>query len=269
MPKISPLAVIDPQAKLADDVEVGPFCVIGPQVTVGAGCRLINNVTLRGVTTIGSGNLFHPNCVIGDAPQDKKYKGAPTRLEMGNDNIIREAVTIHTGTEKGGSVTRVGNNNLLMVNAHLGHDVQLGSNCILANNVMVAGHVVIGDSVAIMGGVGIHHFVTVGDFAYLGAYSRVHHDVPPFLKVDGSDQVRGLNSVGLKRAGFSDADIEALEEACRELFYRDKPFSVAMAELASGNGATPPNPHVQRLVQFLRKRDQGRQGRFLESLRPK
>lgn len=266
MPKISPLAVIDPQAKLADDVEVGPFCVIGPQVTVGGGCRLLNHVTLAGVTTIGRDNLFHPNCVIGGAPQDKKYKGAPTRLEIGNDNVIREAVTIHTGTEKGGGITRVGNNNLLMVNAHIGHDVQLGSNCIIANNVMVAGHVIIGDAVAIMGGVGIHHFVTIGDYAYLGGAARIHHDVPPFVKVDGADQVRGLNSIGLKRGGFSDQDIEALEEACRLLFYREKPFSVAMAEIESNNGT---NPHIRRLVQFLRNRDEGRHGRFLESLRAK
>lgn len=266
MPKISPLALVDPKARLADDVEVGPFCVIGPDVTLGSGCRLLNHVTLTGVTTIGKNNTFHPNCVIGGAPQDKKFKGTPTRLEIGDGNLIREAVTIHTGTEKGGGITRVGNDNLLMVNAHLGHDVQLGSNCIIANNVMVAGHVVIGNSVAIMGGVGIHHFVTIGDFAYLGGFARIHHDVPPFVKIDGDDEVRGLNSVGLKRGGYDPQDIQALEDACRQLFYRDKPFSVALAEISSNNGS---NPHIQKLVQFLHKRNEGKHGRFLESLRAK
>lgn len=264
--KISPLAVVDPQAQLASDVEVGPFCVIGPDVRIGPGCRLMNNVTIIGHTTIGKNNVFFPNAVIGAAPQDRKYKGAPTRLEIGDNNTIREAVTLHIGTEKGGGVTRVGNNNLLMVNVHLGHDVQLGSNGTLANNVMIAGHVVIGDYVNMAGGVGIHHFVTIGDFAFLGGYARIHHDVPPFLKIDGADVVRGLNKVGLARAGYTQADIEALDDACRRLFYREKPFAVALAEFDTLNGI---NPQVKRMIEFLRRRDAGRHGRYLESLRAK
>lgn len=266
MPKISPHVVVDPKASLADDVEVGPFCVIGPDVTLGAGCRLLNHVTLAGRTNIGRDNIFHPNAVIGGAPQDKKYRGAPTRLEIGSGNIIREAVTIHTGTEKGGGITRLGDNNLLMINAHIGHDAQFGSHCIISNNVMIAGHVVCGDHVAMMGGVGVHHYVTIGDFAYLGGAARIHHDVPPFVKVDGADQTRGLNAVGLRRAGFNESDIEALEAACRALFYREKPFAVAMAEFDTMNGL---NPHVKRMVEFLRRRDQGKHGRYLESLRGK
>jgi UDP-N-acetylglucosamine acyltransferase len=264
MSKISSMAVVDPKACLADDVEVGPFCVIGPDVVIGAGCRLMNHVTVMGNTTLGRGNVIFPNVVLGAWPQDRRYKGELTRLEIGDNNLFREAVTIHIGTPKGGGITRVGNNNMLMINTHLGHDVQMGHNCILSNNVMIAGHVIIGDNVNMAGGVGIHHFVTVGEFAFLGGYSRIHHDAPPFCRIDGADLVRGLNSVGLKRNGFSETDIDALSDACRKLFYRDKPFSVAMAEFNSQNGL---NPHVRRLIDFLRRRDTGRHGRHLEGAR--
>lgn len=265
MPKISPLASVDSNANLADDVEVGPFCVIGPDVTVGAGCRLLNNVTLLGHTTIGRNNLFFPNSVIGAPPQDKKFRGEVTRLEIGDNNQFREAVTIHVGTATGVGTTRVGNDNLLMVNCHIGHDAQVGSHCVLANNVMIAGHVVIGDYVGMMGGVGVHHFVTIGDYAYIGGYARIHHDVPPFVKIDGADQVRGLNSVGLRRAGVSEAHIDELETVVRRLFYnRDKPFSVTLNEYDNANGV---NDHVKQMVAFLRRRDAGRHGRHLEAHR--
>lgn len=265
MPKISPLAAVDPKANLADDVEVGPFCVIGPDVTIGPGCRLINSVTILGHTTIGSGNVFYPNAVIGAAPQDKKFRGEVTYLEIGNNNQFREAVTIHVGTAAGGGVTRIGNDNLLMVNCHIGHDAQVGNHCILANNVMIAGHVVIGDYVGMMGGVGVHHFVTIGNYAYIGGYARIHHDVPPFVKVDGADQVRGLNSVGLRRAGVSEEQIEELETLVRRLFYnREKPFSVTLDEYDNANGT---NDYVKQMVAFLRRRDAGRHGRHLEAFR--
>jgi UDP-N-acetylglucosamine acyltransferase len=264
MPKISPQAVVDPKAEIAEDVEVGPFCVIGPDVKIAAGCRLLNSVTVLGKTTIGRDNIFFPNSVFGTAPQDKKYRGAPTQLEIGKGNVFREAVTVHSGTEKGGGVTRIGDDNLLMVNAHIGHDCQVASNCVLANNVMVAGHVVIGNGVAMMGGVGVHHFVTIGDFAYIGGYSRIHRDVPPFVKIDGADEVRGLNTVGLRRAGFRDEDIAALKEACRNLFYRDKPFAKALADFDTQNGL---NEQVRKMIEFLRQRDMGKYGRYQESLR--
>jgi UDP-N-acetylglucosamine acyltransferase len=264
MPKISPMSVVDPKAVIADDVEIGPFCVVGPDVTIGAGNKLISHVALSGLTTVGKNNVFFPTTVIGAAPQDKKYSGAPTRLEIGENNIFREAVTIHCGTEKGGWVTRVGSNNLLMINTHIGHDAQIGSNCTIANNVMIAGHVVCGDGVNMMGLVGIHHFVSIGDFAYLSGAARIHHDVPPFVKVDGADQVRGLNTVGLRRAGFSDQDIEALDAAVRRLFLRKKPFALVMKEFDTENGL---NPQVKKMIEFLHRRDQGRHGRYLESLR--
>jgi UDP-N-acetylglucosamine acyltransferase len=262
--KISPHAIIDPGAQLEADVEIGPFCIIGPRVALGPGCRLMNNVTIVGHTTIGRNNLFFPNSVIGTDPQDKKFQGELTRLVIGDGNIFRESVTVHTGTGSGGGLTRIGDHNLLMVNAHLGHDAMLGSNCILANNCMIAGHVVISDYVAMMGGVGIHHYVTVGEYAFLGGYARIHHDVPPFVKIDGADMIRGLNVVGMRRAGFDESDIEVLEEAYRRLFGREKPLAQAMAEFDHQNGL---NRHVKRLLDFMRQRDMGKHGRFRESSR--
>jgi UDP-N-acetylglucosamine acyltransferase len=265
MPQISPLSVVDKDATLSDDVEIGPFCVIGPQVTLGPGNRLLSHVVISGRTTVGKNNVFHPHSVVGGEPQDKKYRGGDTRLEIGDNNVIREAVTIHTGTEVGGGLSRVGSNNLLMINVHIAHDVKIGSHCILANNVTLAGHIVCGDCVNMMGLVGIHHFVTIGDHAYIGGAARIRHDVPPFVKIDGSDHVRGLNAEGLRRAKFPDEDIEALHQACRRLFSRRQPLAVAMQIMAADDGI---NPHVAKLLEFLRRRDNGRHGRFLEGLRP-
>ena len=263
-PKISPQAVVDPKAEIADDVEIGPFCIVGPEVKIGPGCKLLNSVTIVGQTTVGRDNIFFPNSVIGTAPQDKKYKGAPTRLEIGNGNAFREACTVHVGTEKGGGVTRIGENNLLMVNSHVAHDCQIGSHCVISNNTMIAGHVSVGDFVAMMGGVGVHHFVTIGHHAYLGGYSRITHDVPPFVKVDGSDQIRGLNKVGLTRAKFSAEDLAALDAAYRKLFLRKRPFAVAMQEFEDLDAL---NPQVRYLIEFLRRRDMGKHGRYLEGQR--
>jgi UDP-N-acetylglucosamine acyltransferase len=264
MANISPLSAVDAKAQLAGDVEVGPFCCVGPNVVLGAGCRLLSHVVIDGHTTVGRENLFHPNAVVGGTPQDKKYAGEPTGLEIGDGNEIREGVTIHVGTASGSKCTRVGNGNLLMANCHLGHDVQLGNDCVFANNVMIAGHVVCGSHVYMMGGVGVHHFVTIGDFAYIGGAARIHHDVPPFVKVDGADKIRGLNSVGLARAGFAQSEIDALEEACRRLFYRRKPLAQAMEEYDTLNGI---HPHIKTLVEFLRRRGEGKHGRYLEKFR--
>jgi UDP-N-acetylglucosamine acyltransferase len=222
-----------------------------------------------GLTTIGRDNTFYPNAVIGAPPQDLKYNGEPTQVQIGDGNIFREAVTIHRGTVygskiHGGGITRVGNHNLMMVNAHAAHDVQIGDHCILANNVMLAGHVVVGNNAILSGSAGITSFVTIGDFSYIAGATRISHDVPPFVKVD-DDKVRALNSVGLRRAGFSDSDIQALEDATRELFIaREKPLSVMLKDYENGHATTQ---HVRHLVEFLRRRDSGKFGRYLEGLR--
>ena len=267
MPKISPLASVDPKARLADDVEVGPFCVVGPDVVLSEGTRLLSNAVVIGHTTLGKGNIVHPGVVLGSVPQDLKFKGEPTKLVVGDNNHFREHATVHIGTEKGGGLTSIGSNNLFMVNCHIGHDDQIGSRCILANNVMLAGHVVMGNNVILNGAVGVNAFVTIGDFAYIAGQARIHHDVPPFVKVSDDDRIRALNITGLKRAGFAEADIEALDEAARMIFFsRRMSFAQAVAQYDTMNGI---NAHVKSMIEFLRRRDAGRHGRYLESKRPK
>jgi UDP-N-acetylglucosamine acyltransferase len=262
MPKISPHAVVDPKAQIADDVVVGPFCVIGPNVTIGAGTVLHNGVTITGHTTVGQRNQIFQNAVIGSPPQDKKYDGAPTRLEIGDDNIFREHVTIHCGTVAGGGLTKVGNNNMLLVNAHVGHDCAIADNCTFINNVMIGGHVIVNNNVTLGGCAGILQRCTVGPYSFVTAYSRITHDVPPFVKVDGPNIVRGVNVLGLRRGGFANDDIDAIDDACKRLFYyRAKPFAAAIAEFDVMNGI---NPHVRTLIEFMRRRDEGKGGRYLE-----
>ena len=267
-PRVHPLALVDPKATIGDDCEIGPFCVVGPHVVMGPGNRLDAHVVITGHTTIGADNQFFPNAVIGAVPQDKKCRGEDTRLIVGDRNAIREAVTMHTGTIDGGGVTRVGSDNLLMVNCHVGHDCQIGDHCILGNNVMMAGHTVIEDRVNLSGGVGTNHYVTVGRFAFAAAMSRIHHDVPPFMKVS-DDDVRDVNAVGLQRAGMPAADTVAIEAAARQLFFakrNKKPFATVLAAFEA-DPAT--HPRVLELVAFLRRRDNGKSGRYLESLRGK
>jgi UDP-N-acetylglucosamine acyltransferase len=264
MPKISPFSCVDSRAQIADDVEIGPFCRVGPDVVIDRGCMLLSHVVVIGHTKIGPDNIFHPNTVMGDTPQDKKYHDEPTRLEIGHSNIFREGVTVHIGTSIGDGCTRVGNNNLLMANSHIGHDAQFGDDCVLANNVMIAGHVHCGGHVNMMGGAGVHHFVTIGEYAYVGGAARIHHDVPPYVKVDGADKIRGLNRVGLERAGFPGDEVDELEDACRKLFYGRKPLARAMAEFDLLNGI---NPRVKLMVEFLQRRGRSKNGRYLEGLR--
>lgn len=268
-PRISPLASVDPRAKVGDECEIGPFCVVGPDVVMGRGNKLLSHVVVTGHTTIGVDNTFYPHAVIGCDPQDKKFRGELSRLEVGDRNSVRESVTMHTGTTGGGGLTRVGNDNLLMVNAHVSHDCHVGNHCILGNNVMLAGHTFIQDYVNMSGGSGTNHYVTVGQFAFVAALSKLHYDVPPFVRVSDDDMVRDVNLVGLRRAGVPAADLEEIERVARQLFFTRKnkrPVSVVLAELE----ATPDlNPRVRDLVEFLRRRDKGKSGRYLESLRPK
>ena len=268
-PRVHPTALVDAKARLGDGCEVGPFCIVGPDVVMGPGNRLMNHVTITGHTTVGADNTFFPNAVIGSVPQDKKYRGEDTQLTIGDRNSIREAVTMHTGTVGGGGFTRVGSDNLLMVNCHISHDCQVGSHCILGNNVMLAGHTVIQDRVNMSGASGTNHFVTVGRLAFIAAQGRIHHDVPPFMKVSDDDKIRDVNAEGLRRAGFDAADIHEVESAARQLFFarkNKKPFATVLAAYEA-DPAT--HPRVQELVAFLRRRDAGKSGRYLESLRAK
>lgn len=259
---IADTANVDPRAELADDVEIGPYCVIGPDVKIGAGTRLIGHVHVMGVVTIGAGNTISPFAVIGGEPQDVSYKGSPTRVEIGDANIIREHVTINRGTEKEDGVTRIGNQNFLMTGVHVAHDCKLGDRITIANNTLLGGHVHVESFAGISGGVAVHHFASIGGFCFIGGQSRIIHDVPPYMLVDGNpSKVRCINVVGLRRNGISEAGIEALHEAHR-LLYRAR-VVVDEAEQTL-KGLQRYTPEVEHLIRFVRAQHAGAHGRARE-----
>jgi UDP-N-acetylglucosamine acyltransferase len=203
---IHPTAVVDPRAELGAGVVVGPYTVIGPDVVIGAGSTLGPHVVIDGHVRMGKGNRIFPGACIGLEPQDLKYNGAPTEVVIGDDNAIRECVTINRATAEG-EQTRIGSGNLLMAYSHLGHNCQLGDRIVVANNVAIAGHVLIGDRAVIGGVLGIHQFVHIGTLAMVGGMSRIDRDIPPFAIVEGHPgRLRGLNRVGLKRSGLDRQD---------------------------------------------------------------
>ncbi len=250
MPEIHPTAVIDPGAKIADGCSIGPYCVIGPNVTLGEGVRLHSHVVIDGRTTVGARTRIYPFSSIGQPPQDLKYKGEPSELHIGSDNVIREHVTMNPGTEGGGMVTEVGNGCLFMPGSHVAHDCRLGNNVIMANNATLAGHVVLEDYV-IMGGLsGAQQFVRVGRNAIIGAMAGAKSDVIPFGMVMGRPGLlAGLNLVGLKRAGVDGKEIQLLMKAYDHLFGANGTFAEridAVAEQYGGRGT------IDALVGFLR-----------------
>ncbi|MEB3182835.1 MAG: acyl-ACP--UDP-N-acetylglucosamine O-acyltransferase [Cyanobacteriota bacterium] len=231
---VHPTAVVDPAARLGEGVVVGPYAVIGPEVEIGAGSRIGPHVVIDGRVRMGRGNRIFPGACIGLEPQDLKYNGAPTEVVLGDDNTIRECVTINRATHEG-EQTLLGNGNLLMAYSHLGHNCHLGDRIVIANGVAVAGHVVIGDRAVIGGVLGIHQFVHIGGLAMVGGMSRIDRDVPPFTLVEGHPgRVRGLNRIGLRRSGLAERhDGEELRELQRvwTLLYRsDRVLAEALRE---------------------------------------
>ncbi len=203
---VHPTALVDPRARLGSGVEIGPYAVIGPEVEIGEGSRIGPHVVIDGRVRMGKGNRIFPGACIGLEPQDLKYGGAPTEVVMGDENTIREYVTINRATAEG-EQTVLGNGNLLMAYSHLGHNCHLADRIVIANGVAVAGHVVIGDRAVIGGVLGIHQFVHIGTLAMVGGMSRIDRDVPPFMTVEGHPgRIRGLNRVGLRRSGMTQAD---------------------------------------------------------------
>jgi len=262
---IADTACIDPRAELDDDVEVGPYCVVGPDVKIGRGTRLIAHVCVQGLTTLGERNVVHPFAVIGGEPQDVSFRGSPTRVEIGDVNVIREGVSIHRGSEKEQGVTRIGSNNLLMVNVHVAHDCVLDDKIIIANNTILGGHGHVESYVTISGGVGIHPFVTIGSYSYVGALSRIYHDVPRFMIVDGNpSKVRCINVVGLKRHGISAEAITGLHEAHR-LIYRARMTAGHAAEILESHGNLC--TEVGSLLEFIDTQHLGKHGRARERWR--
>jgi len=233
---VHPTAVVSPQAELDTSVEVGPYCVVGPHVRIGAGTVLAAHVVVDGHTTIGRDNRLHPFASIGGAPQDKKYRGEPTRVEIGDGNTFREGVTVNRGTVQDNGVTRVGHGNWIMAYVHIAHDCVVGDNTIFANSTNLGGHVRIGDWVILGGASGVHQFCQIGPHAMTAVGSVVLHDVPPFVMVSGNTaQAHGINTEGLRRRGFSAARIDAIRRAYR-LLYRDG-LTLAQAREALANGA--------------------------------
>jgi len=264
MTRVHASAIVEPGAELAPDVEVGPYSVIGAGVRVGAGTRIGAHVVLAGLTTIGRGNRIFPFCSIGTEPQDKKYAGEPTRLEIGDGNTIREYCLFNTGTVQGGGVTRIGSDNWIMGHAHVAHDCQVGDHTIIANAVPLGGHVRVGDWAIIGGTSAVHQFCRVGAHSMCGGGTILTQDLPPFVLCNGSPaQAHGLNVEGLKRRNFPEASIAALRRAYR-LVYRDNlalaeargALEALIAETAAAAGDEVAAP-LRRLADFLAESGRG------------
>ena len=249
MSGIDPRAIVASTAQLAADVTVGAYAVIGDGVTIGAGTWVGPHAVINGPTTIGAGNRIYQFASIGDAPQDLKYKGEPTRLEIGDRNVFREFTTMNRGTVTGGGVTTIGSDNLFMAYTHVAHDCHVGSKCVMANYATLGGHVELGDWVIMGGYAGIHQFTKVGAHAFLGNNAAVTRDVPPYVMTVGSPAVpHSINSEGLKRRGFSEEQIRNLRNAYRVLYRSDLKLADAVAELRK---RAETQPELRIFVDFI------------------
>lgn len=247
--RLHPTALIDPRAELADDVTVGPYAIIEGDVRIGAGTLVGPYTRICGHTTIGAGNTIHSHCSLGDTPQDKKYRGQPTRLVIGDRNLIREFVTMNRGTAEDEGVTSLGDDNWIMAYVHLAHDCRVGSHTVLANHATLAGHVTVGDWVTLGGFVGVHQFTQIGAHSFCGISAVITQDVPPHLLVAGTPAApRGINAEGLKRRGFTAAQISAIKQAYRLLYRSGLPLSDATREITA---LAQQEPVLQATVDFL------------------
>lgn len=251
MSLIHPTASIDPRARLDSSVQVGPFAVIDAHVSLGAGCRVGPHVHLTGHTLIGAHNVFHAGAVIGDAPQDVKYDGAPTRLTIGDHNVFREHVTVHR-SNKLSDDTRIGNHNFLMAHCHVGHNTILGDHNIIANGALLAGHVTLGDRVFISGNCLVHQFVRIGGLALMQGGSAISKDLPPFTIARGDNGMCGLNIIGLRRAGFSPEQRLELKKVYQQLFRQGEKLSSAVM-LATAQFHTPAAKQMLEFVSATRR----------------
>ena len=265
--KIHSTAIIHPKAVIGKDVEIGPLSVIEKNVIIDDGNIIKNNVTITGHTTMSKNNVIFPNAVVGSEPQDLKYYGEQTKLIIGSNNVIREGVTINTGTEIGGGETLIGDNNLFMSCSHIAHDCIIEDNVLIANGVLLGGHIKIEKHAKLMGLAGIQPFVTVGQHAYIGGLTRIVQDVPPYMIVEGNPaKVRKVNTIGLERAGVSQDSINAIKRAFKQLFRTEKlNRSQILSELESQENLAL---EIKVLIDFFRNVDKGRLGRYRESLRP-
>jgi UDP-N-acetylglucosamine acyltransferase len=253
---IHPTAIVDPRARVAESADIGPYCILGPEVEVGANSRLMAHVYLEGPTWIGEDNIFFPYSNIGVASQDLKYRGERAETRIGSRNRIREFVTIHRGTQGGGLVTSIGSDNLLMTYTHVAHDVRIGDHVILGNSVGLAGHVVIEDWVDVSPFSGVHQFCRLGRHAFIGPYSIIKQDVLPYSLTSHKPEVSvfGANSVGLERRGFAKPVIESLQTAFRLLTRSNLNTSQALERIRAEVAACA---EVDELLEFIRSSERG------------
>tara|TARA_B100000965_G_scaffold336767_1_gene303249 strand:- start:397 stop:1179 length:783 start_codon:yes stop_codon:yes gene_type:complete len=241
---------IHEKAKISKDVEIGPYVVIGPNVEIDENVKIHSHVNITGNTKIGKGNIIYPFASIGSDPQDLKYKGESTKLEIGANNIIREYVTINPGTKGGGGLTKIGNNCLIMISAHIAHDCKIGNNVIIANNAAIAGHALIDDDVVIGGNCGIQQFTRVGKMAMIGGMTGVSRDVIPYgMSIGNRNYLSGINLVGLRRRNISNKEILTLSEAYKEIFKSENLHE----NLNKLNGEFKNNIYVKEVVDFINK----------------
>lgn len=252
---IHPTAIIDPKARIGSQVEIGPYSIVGPDVEIGDGSWIGPHVVVKGPTVIGRNNKIFQFASVGEDCQDKKYKGEPTRLVIGDNNIIRESVTIHRGTVQDNSLTQIGNNNLLMAYVHVAHDCMVGNNVVLANNSTLAGHVHVGDNVILGGFTGVHQFCHIGAHAFAAVSSVIVKDVPPYLMVAGHNaEPHGLNTEGLRRRGFSAETIAQLRRAYKVIYRQGLTVQAALPLLEDMVGECA---EVQAFVDFLKASTRG------------
>ncbi|MCD6353006.1 MAG: acyl-ACP--UDP-N-acetylglucosamine O-acyltransferase [Proteobacteria bacterium] len=248
-------AIIDSSVILGDGVKIGPYSVIGPQVTIGDNTKIDSHVIIKGPTRIGKRCSFYPFSSIGDVPQDLKFKGEDTKLVIGDDNMIREYVTINRGTEEGRGLTVIGNHNFLMAYTHIAHDCTINNNVIMANGATLAGHIIIEDFAILGGLVAVHQFVTIGRNAFIGGCSAVSQDVPPFCLAAGNRvRLHGLNLTGLKRANFSSEAIRNLKKAYRILFRSSLTLKEGILQTQQ---TIKDSSEVDHLIEFLQKSKRG------------
>lgn len=252
---IHPQAIVDPSAKLAEDVIVGPWSYIGPNVEIGSGTEIMSHVVVKGPTVIGKNNKIYQFSSVGEDCQDKKYAGEPTRLEIGDHNIIRESCTIHRGTTQDASLTKIGSNNLLMAYVHVAHDCVVGDNVILANNATLAGHVKVGDWVILGGGTMVHQFCKIGSHSMSAGGSIVLRDIPAYVMASGqSASAYGLNTEGLKRRGFTKEAMLELKRAYKTIFRQGLTLKQAIEALEP---VAANSPEVELLLASLKNSDRG------------